>query len=269
MTGFGAYQMTKRDVKFSIEVKSVNHRYLDLTFSLPLGFGGIEEKIRSLIKKYIQRGSVSVFIRLIKKPLPVIEFNKEIAKRHLHYADQLKKEFGLKNDLTLADLMKFPGVVEMREVIVTPNDMWKDLENALKKSLESLDQMRKREGKSIFNDMNAHLKGMFFEINKIQERYQGIIKDKKKELNGEEFKSFEKSIAINEEISRFKHYIEELKKILKIEDSVGKKIDFVAQEMQRESNTMGSKLMDKTVSSCVVSLKGRIEKIREQAQNIE
>jgi len=129
--------------------------------------------------------------------------------------------------------------------------------------------MRKREGRSLCADVTDKLRRMLLEIKKIQRRAQEILKEKKGKLTNEEFSSFQKSNDVNEELSRLIHYIEEFKLLLKTDIAVGKKLDFIAQEMQRETNTVGSKLQDKIVSSAVIALKSKIEKIREQSQNIE
>ncbi|MFT7538933.1 MAG: hypothetical protein ACI9F2_001084, partial [Lysobacterales bacterium] len=180
-----------------------------------------------------------------------------------------QKQFKLKNDLTLSDLVKLPGVLEAKETFVNPDDLWPAIEKSLKRATTALVAMRKREGRSLHADVVDKLKLMTVNTKKITDRSKIILKAKKKELNDEEFQSFQKSNDINEELSRLDHYIAEVKKLLKSCNSVGKRIDFIAQELQRETNTIGSKLQDRIVSNAVISLKSKIEKIREQAQNIE
>ena len=162
-----------------------------------------------------------------------------------------------------------PGAVETKESFLDPEQVWPALEKCLRRSLEGLNHMRSREGLSLAADVADKLKRMGEQIKHIKVRAKVVLKEKQKELSVEEFQSFQKGCDINEEMTRLAHYIDEVRRLLKSATSVGKKIDFIAQEMQRETNTIGSKLQDKTVIQAVVALKSKIEKIREQAQNIE
>ena len=269
MTGFGTAKVSAGDVKGVIEVKSVNHRYLDLVFYLPIGFGEVESKVRRVMTKTVRRGRVTVSFKITGKPQPKISMNKKAVKQYLSCARGLKKEFHLDNNLKLSDLIKLPGVVEAQEVFVTPDKIWPVMEKALLRSLSSLETMRKREGQALSRDINSLLRRMSSQVKRIEARTKTILREKKKDLLAEEFSSFQKGIDVNEEIARLKHYIEEFRAMIKSTASAGKKLDFIGQEMQRETNTIGSKLQDKVVSNCVISLKSKIEKLREQAQNIE
>ena len=269
MTGFGSTQTANGQIKAVMEIKSLNHRYFDISYYLPVGFGSIENKINQLVQKHIERGRVTVFLKLTSKAVHEVSLNQALVKRYLHYAHLLVKEFGLKDDLSLADLIKLPGVIEAREASTNPDEIWPYLEKGLQKALQSVVAMRKREGKALAKDISEKLKRMLQQINKIQKRAEGIIKEKRQKLAVEEFSSFQKNSDIHEEITRLSHYIEEMRLLLNGDAAAGKKIDFIAQEMQRETNTIGSKLLDRMVSSAVIALKSKIEKIREQSQNIE
>ena len=269
MTGFGSAQIATGQIKAVIEVNSLNHRYLDINYHLPVGFISIENKINQMVQKDIERGRVTISLKLACKSAQEIFLNRVLVKKYFHYARALEKEFGLKNNLSLSDLIKLPGVVEIKETFVDAEGLWPSLEKGLRKALASVKLMRKSEGKSLAKDVSEKLKRMVGKVNEIQKRTEVILKEKKQKLSSEEFSSLQKNSDIHEEISRLRHYIEEMKLLLNGEISVGKKIDFIAQEMQRETNTMGSKLLDKIVSSAVIALKSKIEKIREQAQNIE
>ncbi len=269
MTGFGAVQFTSGAIKAVIEIKSLNNRYLDVNYYLPIGYNSIENKMRQVLQKSLQRGRVTVSLRIIDKPAQTIALNKGVVKAHIRYANSLKKEFKLKNDLSLSDLIRLPGVLEAKETMINPDKLWPDIEKALKKTIITLVNMRKREGRSLATDVTEKLKQMAVNTKKISARAKFILKEKKKKFSDEEFQSFQRSNDINEELSRLNHYIAEIKKLLKSTNSVGKRIDFIAQEMQRETNTIGSKLQDKVVSNAVISMKSKVEKIREQAQNIE
>lgn len=269
MTGFGSAQTASGQIKAVMEIKSLNHRYFDISYYLPTGFGSIENKINQMVQKHIERGRVTVFLKLISKGVYEVSLNKDLVKKYLQYVHSLEKEFGLKNDLSLGDLIKLPGVIDAHEVSTNPDEIWPYLEKGLQKALHSVVAMRQREGKALARDISEKLKRMLQQLSKIQKRAQGLVKEKMQKLTVEEFSSFQKSSDIHEEITRLTHYIEEMKLLLNSDAAVGKKIDFIAQEMQRETNTIGSKLLDKLVSGAVIALKSKIEKIREQSQNVE
>ena len=208
-------------------------------------------------------------LKLPKNRFNTLSFNKEAVKEYLSYAKSLRKEFGLQNNLTLADLIKMPGVVEAKEIRLNIDQIWPGIEKSVKQAMKSLSAMRAREGKSLFADMSNVLRRMQGQIKTIQKRDASVLKEKKRALSSEEYVSFQRSCDINEEVTRLSHYVLEFKTLLKSKDSVGKKLDFVAQEMQRETNTIGSKMQDRVVSNAVIALKSKIEKLREQSQNIE
>jgi len=269
MTGFGSTQITLGKVRGFLEIKSLNHRYFDVVYYLPMGFASIENKVRQMIHKEIKRGRVTISLKITDKPSPHLNFNNDVVKKYLNYGRSMKKEHRLDNNLSLADLLKLPGVVEARETFVGPQEIWPVVEKALKQSLRSVIKMRTREGKSLAADIQSVLGRMLMQLRKIKARLKVLHREHKRKLSTEEFLSYQKSNDINEEVARLTHYIEEFKLLLKSTVSVGKKMDFVAQEMQRETNTIGSKVQDKIVSNAVIAIKSKVEKLREQAQNIE
>ncbi|MBU0468657.1 MAG: YicC family protein [Candidatus Omnitrophica bacterium] len=269
MTGFGSAQLAKGKNRATVEIKSVNHRYFDTSYYLPTGFASLENKIRQLLQKSIQRGRITLSVRITKKPDSEITLNKNIAKNYLNSAQVLQKTFNLDNDLKLSDLIRLPGVLETNEVFVKAESIWPELEKGIEVALNNLMVMRKKEGKSLSADVADKAKRMLAQVKTIRARAATILKQKKKTMTVEEFKSYQKNIDIEEEITRLSHYIYEVKSLLKSTVPVGKKMDFIAQEMQRETNTIGSKLQDSAVSNAVIALKSKIEKIREQSQNIE
>lgn len=269
MTGFGSAQLMWKKVKLVAEVKSLNHRYFDIAFYLPGGFGSLESKIQQIAQKYIERGRVTVSIKIAQKPSQDIVVNKEVVRKYLRYAKDMAREFHLENDLRLSDVVKLPGAVETRESFLDPEVIWPAVEKNLQRAFQGLDQMRQREGRSLAADISDNLKQMTQQIKKIKMRSKVVLRERHKELTVEEFGAFQKGCDVNEEISRLEHYIQEARALLKSGVAAGKKTDFIAQEMQRETNTIGSKLQDKVVIGAVVTLKSKIEKVREQAQNIE
>lgn len=269
MTGFGAKDVSAGKVKGVVEVKTVNHRYLDVSFHLPLGFSSFEERIQKLVSKNIRRGRVTVALRIVEKPQMSITLNEEAVKKYRALGSSLTRQFGMKNDLSVADLLKLPGVIETREVFADAHLSWPSVEKGLVKALESVVSMRRREGKALYADMNGQLNRMQKRIKEIRTRALNLLKEQKQTLTSEEFVSYQKSNDVNEELARLGHHIEEAKVLLKQNQEAGKKLDFIAQEMQRETNTIGSKVQDKEISAAVIAIKGKIEKIREQANNVE
>ncbi len=269
MTGFGTTAFSLGRIRGSLEIKSLNHRYLDLSCYLPTGFSSFEDKIRQFLQKYLDRGKITVSVKILDRPQTALSLNKDAARQYLKYASELKREFGFKEQVSLVDLLRFPGVVEVKEAHVEPEEIWVHVEKSLAVALKGLLGMRIREGRSLAAEISSLLSAMLTLNKTIQQRSKAILKSKKTELTPEEFSSFQKGVDVNEEIARLNHYLLEFKKLLKADNAVGKKLDFIAQEMQRETNTMGSKLQDNLVSNSVIALKSKIEKIRELSQNVE
>jgi len=269
MTGFGAGEITWGKIKGIVEVKTVNHRYLDVAFYLPVGFSSLEDKIQKIVASQIKRGRVTVSVKITDRPQTNILLNQEAVKRYLDFAKELGRKHHIKNDITVADIMRFPGVVEAKEVFVQAADLWPALEKSLHKAVAGMVVMRRREGKALSVDINGQLKRMQLQISLIKNRTSALLKESKNKLTADEFSSYQKSNDIHEEIARLAHYIDEARKLLKQGDGSGKKLDFIAQEMQRETNTIGSKVQDKVVAAAVIAIKSKVEKIREQSNNVE
>lgn len=269
MTGYGSSAIKLGDAKAVLEIKSVNHRYLDLSFYLPIGFGSVEQRIRQAVSRMFQRGRVTVSLKIIEKPEQKIVLHKPAVKRYLTLTRSMKKDFHLQDNLTMRDVIHLPGVFEARDVLVNPEKEWPSIERSLNRAMRAMEKMRKSEGHSLAKDVRDVMRRMSLRLNKIQSRCSSILREKRKHADDDEFSSFQKSMDINEELSRLKHYIHEFRILLRGTTPAGKRMDFIAQEMQRETNTIGSKVHDNVVSNCVIALKSKIEKLREQAQNVE
>ena len=269
MTGFGQAQFSNNKLRALIEIKSVNHRYLDVNYFLPIGFGSAENGMRQILQQTLHRGRVTVSMKIIKKEGVTVTLNKNVVKEHMRNIDRLKKEFNIQGALSLPDFIGLPGVIETRETDIDLAEQKPAVDKCFRAALKGLGRMRQSEGKSLAADISRQLKRMSMHVKTIKAKAKSILAEKKKCLTPEEFRSAQKNSDVNEEIARLTHYIDEIKPLLKSNVSVGKKIDFIAQEMQRETNTIGSKLQDTVVSNAVIAIKSKIEKIREQAQNVE
>jgi uncharacterized protein (TIGR00255 family) len=269
MTGFGSSEITTPTVKGTVEVKTVNHRYFDISYYFPPGFGSIEERVRKIIQEDVKRGKVTVAVKINQRSAQTGAVNHTAVKRYLEVAKLLEKNYKIKNHLTVSDLLRLPGVIDVQDQSIDVEEVWPSIEKALHKARKSLVLMREREGRTLAKDISDKLRIMSAEIARIRHRAKVLLRDKKKIATNDEFSSYQKSTDIHEELTRLAHYIDETKGLLKAGELVGKKFDFVAQEMQRETNTIGSKVQDQTVSNAVIALKSKIEKIREQSQNVE
>lgn len=288
MTGFGRCEITEGLRKFTVEMKAVNHRYLDVSIKMPKKLNIFESSIRNELKNYIQRGKVDIFISYEdnSENKVVIKYNKDIASEYLKYLNQMSEEFGLDNDIRVSTLSRYPEVFVMDEQNEDEEEIWKILQKAVDGAASGLADSRVKEGEALKNDLLTKLDDMLKNVGYIEERspqilaeYRKKLEDKIHELLGNasvdenriatEVTIFADKICVDEEIVRLKSHIETVRKTLIDGGSIGRKLDFLAQEMNREANTILSKANDLTVSDIGIELKTTIEKIREQIQNIE
>lgn len=288
MTGFGRYEVAEGDRKFTVEMKTVNHRYLDVNIKMPKKLNFFESAIRNSLKGYIQRGKVDIFISYedLSEHNVTIKYNKDIAMEYYNYLDQMAKDFSLDNDIRVSNLSRYPEVFSMEEQNMDEEKLWKSLEKAVTEAAKGLVETRIKEGENLRDDMVEKLDGMLLHVEYIMKRspeilmeYRQKLEDKVKELLGNttldenrvlmEVTLFADKICVDEEIVRLKSHIETTKSTLLEGGSIGRKLDFIAQEMNREANTILSKANSLDISNCAIELKTEIEKVREQIQNIE
>ena len=289
MTGFGRCEICEDNRKFTVEMKSVNHRYLDVNLKMPKKLNFFEAAIRNLLKEYIQRGKVDVFITYedLGQEKVSIRYNKDVAAKYLDYLRQMSADFGLEDDTKLSSLARFPEVFSMEEEEPDEEGIWKTLEKALRSAAEGFVTARVREGEALKTDLCAKLDEMKGYVDFIEERspqiiaeYRDKLETKVKELLADtqmedsriaaEVVIFADKICTDEEVVRLRSHIVHMKDTLVSDDSgIGRKLDFIAQEMNREANTILSKANDLEISNIGIELKTEIEKVREQIQNIE
>lgn len=288
MTGFGRCESAENNRKFTVEMKAVNHRYLDVSIKMPKAFNFFESAIRSELKKYISRGKVDVFITYedLSEKTSSVRYNRETAKEYLNYLRQMAEEFGLEDDIKVSTLSKYPEVFTMEDAGVDEEELWKELQKALDGAAKMFVEARIAEGEHLREDLIQKLNGMLKLVDFITERspeiiaeYKAHLREKVKELLAEtavdesrlltEVVVFADKVCVDEELVRLKSHIETTKKTLLEGGSIGRKLDFIAQEMNREANTILSKSNDLEISNCGIELKTEIEKVREQIQNIE
>lgn len=288
MTGFGRCEITEKERKITVEMKAVNHRYLDVNIKMPKKLNFFESAIRSLLKKYIQRGKVDIFITYedYTENNVTLKYNRELAAEYVKYISQMSEEFSLNNDLQACSLSRYPEVLTMEEQTVDEEALWATLEKAISGAAEQFVETRVKEGQNLQEDLFRKLDGMLEYVEEIEKRspeiiaeYRQKLQDKVNELLADaqidenrlatEVTIFADKICTDEETVRLKSHILATKETLSQGGSVGRKLDFIAQEMNREANTILSKANDLTVSDIAINLKTDIEKVREQIQNIE
>ena len=288
MTGYGRAEHATEDYKFTVEIKSVNNRYLDIGIKMPRQLGMLESSIRAELKKYIGRGKVDVYITYedLKEANMQVKYNSKIAGEYLKYLRQMAEEFGLDNDIRVTALSKYPDVFTMEEEPADPEQLWESLKLALCEAAENFVSARVREGEFLRNDLIGKLDEMQSHVDFITERspqivasYKQRLYDKVKELIGDsvivdsrilqEVTIYADKVCVDEELVRLQSHIQATRAALDGSEGVGRKLDFIAQEMNRESNTILSKSDDLEVSDRAIELKTTVEKVREQIQNIE
>ena len=279
MTGFGRCETAENNRKFTVEMKSVNHRYLDVNIKMPKKLNFFESAIRSELKNYISRGKVDLFITYedFSENTSSVRYNKELAAEYLGYLKQMASDFDLDCDIRVSTLSKYPDVFVMEEQDIDEEELWKELQRALRGACEMFVQTRITEGEHLRDDLIAKLDGMLKLVDFITERSPQIIAEYRQRLE-ERVKEllcdttvtiFADKVCVDEELVRLRSHIETTKNTLTAGGSIGRKLDFLAQEMNREANTILSKSNDLEISNCAIELKTEIEKVREQIQNIE
>jgi len=271
MTGFGSRQAAiPLFGKVSVELRSSNHKFLDLVLHLPAGFLSLEDKIKKEVEARVKRGRVTCVVNIMDLGAPAVSINEPLLKNYLATLKKLKQRFKINSDLELDTLIHLPGVLSVAEGGIPKERIWPQLNLLVHQALDGLVRMRKKEGRALEGYLKNYAQALSRNLNSITRRAKKAIDQKCRELNSDEERtSFLKETDITEELQRLTYHIHNFKNKLSQRGPLGKELDFIAQEMQREANTIGAKSFDAMISGCVVQLKSQIEKIREQVQNIE
>ena len=288
MTGFGRCEVTEGNRKYTVEMKSVNHRYLDVNMKMPKALNFFESTIRNVLKEYMERGKVELYITYedFSEERFSLKYNEELAGEYLTHLNAMAEKFGLENDIRVSTLSRYPDVFTMEEIETDEKELWAGLEKAIRGAAEQFVTSRITEGEHLKADLCAKLDTMLTYVDFIEERSPVIMKDyrerleaKVQELLGDrqiddgriatEVTIFADKICVDEETVRLRSHIKGMKAALEAGGSIGRKLDFIAQEMNREANTILSKANDLEISDTGINLKTDIEKVREQIQNIE
>ena len=275
MTGFGRSEIVENDRKFAVEIKSVNHRFCDMSIKLPKKISFLETNIRTYLKKYVERGKVDVFITYedYSSDNTNIRYNDDVARVYMNYFKRMSEEFEIPMDIKLTDLGNYPEIFTVEEENVDPDELWKQLVVPLDEACRRFVESREKEGEKKNVERIEEISP------KLVSDYREKLTEKVRELLGTasvdesriatEVVIYADKICVDEEIVRLISHIDSTKDILLAAGSVGRKLDFIAQEMNRESNTILSKVNSLEISDIAISLKTNIEKVREQIQNLE
>lgn len=289
MTGFGIGEFKDQYYNLSVECKTINHKYLDINLRIPRKLSFLEDKLRFLIKDHLGRGRVDIFVKFetVTSVGSQLVYDAELAKQYYHILKNIKSDFGLEEPISPVDIAKFPDVVKITEAEDDEEILWNMLSDAANKALENLCNMRIIEGKKLEKDILARADLLERSVCDLEKYTDTIEKEYKDKLYArisellddpkvvdqyrlaQEVAIYADKSNITEEIVRFKSHINQLRDTVTADESVGRKMDFLIQEMNREVNTMGSKSSDVSIANLVINMKAELEKIREQVQNIE
>ncbi|MDF2590695.1 MAG: YicC-like protein [Clostridia bacterium] len=287
MTGFGRGEASQDNITFSVDIKTVNHRYSDISVRMPRMVSPLEEKVREYIGSKLNRGKIDVYINYDSFGQDTtVKLDTNLASAYVDSLKILKQQFDIRDDISLSLLTRFPDILKLDTEEKDLDFLWSILSSAIEQAVGSLVEMRSREGERLCKDMIEKLDIIKSTVDEIKAKsadlvdvYKNKLYDKIKEMTKDvqldenrlltEVAIYADKSSIDEEIVRLKSHIEEFKKTLNVSGTIGKKLDFIVQEMNREVNTIGSKSSDLGVVNSVIAMKTEIEKIREQVQNIE
>lgn len=287
MTGFGRNEQMVSGRDIIVEIKSVNHRFFDFSARITHGYGFLEEKLKTSLQNTISRGKIDIFVSIdsLNNDNKIL-VNHSIAQGYLAALRELQQRYGLQDDISVTSLARYPDIFTVRKAAEDENEIWSAVEMVLKGALESFLAMRKTEGARMKEDVVLHGKNVLALVERVEERspqtveeYRARLQERLKQLLGEadldlqrvmnEAAVYADKVSVAEETVRIRSHIAQFFKMIETGGAVGRKLDFIVQEMNREANTIGSKCVDAEIAHMVVDIKAELEKIREQIQNIE
>ena len=288
MTGFGRCEAADENRKITVEIKSVNHRYLDVGLKLPRKLGFFETAIRGLLKEYLQRGKVDVFVSYedYSEGTVSVKYNEDLAKEYLKYLNSMQENLDVRNDISVMALSRMPEVFTLEEQSMDEEELWAYVEKVVRGAAEKIVETRIAEGDRLCQDIIDKLDYMLSNVAYIEKRSPETVEEYRTKLRTKldevladtnldenriaaEVVIYADKVCVDEETVRLKSHIEHMKETLIAGGAIGRKLDFIAQEMNREANTILSKAGDLDISNKAIELKTDIEKVREQIQNIE
>ncbi|MDD6395340.1 MAG: YicC family protein [Firmicutes bacterium] len=288
MTGYGHAQRNVRGKDITVEIKSVNHKFFDFSVRTSRGYSFIEDKIRSFVKERISRGKVDVYVSIVNvdEAAADVVLNESLAAGYVAVLRQLGEKFGLADDISVSTVARYSDIFNVKKQTEDEDEVWAAVSEVLGEAVNGFIAMREAEGAKLYDDVVGRMNSILDTVQKIEERspqtledYSARLRAKIEELKGDtaideqrlltEIAIFADKIAVDEETVRLRSHFDQMLSMLDSGEAVGRKLDFIVQEMNREANTIGSKAQDAEIAHMVVEIKSEIEKIREQIQNIE
>lgn len=288
MTGFGRFEGMVNGRSITLEIKSVNHRYTEFNCRLTRGYSFLEDKLKTYITSKVSRGKIDMFVSISEpEDTPTdVTVNHNLAQGYINALKELETTYGIQNNVNTVDVGKYPDVLTVNKAPEDEDKVWADVQTAVDSALEGFLSMRAAEGERLKADVLSRAETIMSLVSEIEARspetvaeYQSRLREKIEELLGSneydeqriitEVAIFADKVAVDEETVRLRSHFEQLNTYLSSDEPVGRSIDFLIQEMNREANTIGSKVKDAEIAQKVVRIKNEIEKIREQIQNIE
>lgn len=288
MTGYGRSQQLLNGRDITVEIKSVNHRFFEFSSRTPRAYAYLDEKLKSYIQKTVTRGKIDVSLTVLNLDTDNtdVEINHSLAKAYIKALRELGENENLIDDLSLSSIARFSDIFTVRKNECDEEQVWNDVKVVLDKALESFMNMRECEGERLKEDVLSRLITIENDVNKIEEKSPITVKEYREKLFAKlqevladnnidehriltEAAIFSEKVAVDEETVRLNSHIKQCREFLEHKEAVGRKLDFLIQEFNREANTIGSKAQDIDIARIVVNIKSEIEKIREQIQNIE
>ena len=288
MTGYGRYQQMIDGMDITVEIKAVNHRYFEYTSRIPRAYGFLDEKLKAYVQKAVSRGKVDVcvWIETVDAPGSEVTVNYTLAEGYLKALRELADRFGLPSDVKVSTLTRYTDILTVHRQAEDEEAVWEAVRTVADEALERFVRMREREGAKLREDILSRAQTILEAVAVVEERSPQTVQEhmdkvqaRMRELLGTatvdeqrlltEAALFADKIAVAEETVRLRSHIEQLEHMLTGDEAVGRKLDFLVQEINREANTIGSKAQDVQLARVVVDIKAEIEKIREQLQNLE
>lgn len=288
MTGFGRSNWEEKGRNFTIEIKSVNHRYFDLNIKMPRNLVFLEDKIRKSVSKKLVRGKIDLYISQNRYEAQdgIMKFNSVLGDSYVKCLKEIGKRYNLRDDISISLIARYPDVITLEQVEEGEDELWKGVSQTLEEALDMLVDMRLKEGARLQEDILKRCKHIEKLVGTIESKADTVVEEYRKKLNDRlkeliknkiidenriaaEIAIYADKACIDEEIVRLKSHLVQMEDTLSLEEPIGRKMDFIVQEMNREVNTIASKTNNLDITNVSLNIKNEIEKVREQIQNIE
>ncbi len=288
MTGYGRCQQTIEGKDITVEIKSVNHRFFEFSARTSRGYGFLEDKLKSFVQSQVSRGKIDMYVSVVALDdgTTVVEVNKSLAGGYIEALRALSEEYGLTDDVTVSTIARYNDIFTVRRAPEDEDAVWNAVKTVAQGAVDSFIAMRELEGAKLKADVEQRADTIISAVEAVEKAspetlaaYRERLSNKISELLGDrsvdeqrlitECAIFADRIAVDEETVRLRSHIEQLRAVLNSGEPAGRKLDFIVQEINRETNTIGSKSQNTSIAHTVVAMKAEIEKIREQIQNIE